>query len=789
LSPEPRTGRPVRLATLAMVILATLAIELAISEPGRPALNVLASAAGLLLAPMLAAAWWLGRTKRDSPVGAGPRRSVQAEGLAEFAAIAFLLVLPFAGQPILAAWSGRGVPLEIVLMASLRNLGLGLAALAHRPACARLAALVSLFLALVASSIGDGMPAVVAVAIYSVAGTTWLMLAYWEGLSPSMGRGRRAGPPLLAVAAWASVVAVLGVAAVAVGPTRAASVLAELVASSGGTGENDPEARGGVNDGDNEVAASKDPRSIGFTESEVYLESERPSLYDSFSEQYGEPIKPKGPQQRMVALGPQDTETKDRPTENLHAGRTFPTVRQRPTRRGGPGAERRAKALVYVKGETPLHLGLAAYDRFDGVTWQEEPHCGQPCPLELIPGEGAWLRLDLPSTRPLAGPVRHQIKIGMLDSSPLPVPSHVTRLRVGSVNRPEFFGWAQAGLLKMVERTVPAGTVIDTESRAIDPRRLRSIQFEEPSRAASGRYLGVPGTLDPGVPALVRSWAGAIPRGWSQVEAVVAGVRGHCVHDHLATAPEGCRDVVGHFLMRSRSGPDYLFASSTAVALRLLGYPSRVMGGYYASPARHDARSRHTPVTAEDAHFWVEVLLPGGIWAAVEPTPGYELLGPALSLGGLISEALGRAWSSLRANAPAILAGLVAAGLLIGFRRQVFDHFATLSWRLSACGPSRDRAIRTLRLVESRSGWAGLARPPGRTPSRWYRSIAPDAPHDLRAGLARLVAMADWASFAPEDATRVPPWSDLDVRSTCSRAVRDWTLGRFRSHHRPPTPR
>ncbi len=596
---------------------------------------------------------------------------------------------------------------------------------------------------------------------------------------------QRSRPPTIAVIVWASAVAVLVVVGVAVGPTRAASILAELVASSGGTGENDPDARSGVNDGDNEVSASKDPKSVGFTESEVYLESERPSLYDSFTEQYGEPIKPKGKQERMIALGQQETKAKERPTENLHAGRTFPTVRQRPNHPTGQGADHQAKALLYVKGETPLHITLAAYDRFDAVTWEEEPHCGQSCPLELIPGEGAWFRLDQVVSQPFAGAVYHQIKIGTLDSSPLPVPSHVTRLRVGSVNRPDFFGWAQSGLLRMVDRSVPAGTVIDTEARTLDPRRLRSTEFPPARPSMSGRYLGVPEALDPEVSSLVRSWAGPTPRGWSQVEAVVAGVRGHCIHDHLASIAEESSDAVGQFLLRSKTGPDYQFASAAAVGLRLLGYPCRVVSGFYASPTRYDPRTRHTPVTAEDVHFWVEVLLPNGVWAAVEPTPGYELMGLALSLGELAMNALRAAWSGLRANIVPIVAGLAGFGLLVGLRRRVLDVIATALWSLARTGQPRDRLIRTLRLVESRSSRAGMPRPPGSTPSRWYRSIATDAPGELRAELERLVAMADWANHAPESSTRPPLWSDFEIHSTFWRVVQGWTLGRFRSHLRP----
>ena len=83
------------------------------------------------------------------------------------------------------------------------------------------------------------------------------------------------------------------VAVAAFGPSRAAVALAGLVPTSGGTDWSDPDARSGVGDGDNEVSASEHPESVGFTESEVYLETDRPSLYDSFNETYGEPFKPK----------------------------------------------------------------------------------------------------------------------------------------------------------------------------------------------------------------------------------------------------------------------------------------------------------------------------------------------------------------------------------------------------------------------------------------------------------------------------------------------------------------
>ena len=97
-------------------------------------------------------------------------------------------------------------------------------------------------------------------------------------------------------------------------------------------------------------------------------------------------------------------------------------------------------------------------------------------PAEAEP-TGTWLRLPPLDAPFLVGAVVHQFKIGTLDSSTMPVPPHLVRFRVGSVNRLDFFGWAQFGIVRMTDRTVPAGTVIDSEARTVDPRRLRSYPF------------------------------------------------------------------------------------------------------------------------------------------------------------------------------------------------------------------------------------------------------------------------------------------------------------------------
>jgi transglutaminase-like putative cysteine protease len=614
------------------------------------------------------------------------------------------------------------------------------------------------------------------------------MRVYWEGLGPASGAG--AGPASrrlpLAGAAW--VLAVVGVlaAVAAVGPSRAATALAGLVPTSGGTDWSDPDARSGVGDGDNEVSASEHPESVGFTESEVYLETDRPSLYDAYNESYGEPFKPKKVE-KMIALGQQDVcKQKERPSENLQAGREFSAVRRKPEPRPRRPGERAARALVYLKGPTPMHLPLTSYSHFDGTAWREEPCCNHHLPAEPE-GSGAWLKLLWPRAAFLAGSVAHQVKIGTLESSPIPMPAHVVRFRVGSVNRLDFFGWAQLGIIRMTDRTVPAGTVIDAESLTVDPRALRSTWFPAQPSNQEDHHLSFQGAyaIDPAVAALARGWAAGRPEGWRQVEAVIEALRRDHVHDRSATAPPGCPDVVAEFLLRTRRGPDYLFASSAAVLLRSLGYPTRVVSGLYAAPGRYDPRTRHTPLTRDDVHFWAEVRLTGGRWIAVEPTPGYELMPPVRPWSEQMVEAFSAAWRWARAHAAGLLAAAVVLGVLAVRRRDVLDVLATIAIGLAPGRDPRHRVLRSLKLIEWRARWAGRARPSGLTLARWYLPVADRAAGEPRSALQGLVRLADWAAHAPEWPGLPAPESE--IRRTCRSALRAWTRSRFR--RKTPSPR
>ncbi|MFO0888146.1 MAG: transglutaminase-like domain-containing protein [Isosphaeraceae bacterium] len=774
----------IRFATFGMAALATACAELAIAEPGVPSGQSLARAA--LWTSLAAAAAKIARGTLARDVRGGGRGGGREATRAHAVVILVILVAfasPFAAEAARLARYGRPGPLEIVLISALRNLGLGLAFLSDRAGFARLAALVSLFLMLAASSVADGPLVLGLLSVYAAVGSLWLALAYWRAMDFRGGPEQRRRLPLGSLTLALGLIGIVGAFA-AVGPTRAAMALAALVPSSGGTDQDDPDARGGVGDGDNEVRGSENPQSVGFTDSDIYLDSDRPTLYDAFNEMYGEPVKPKQ-QHRMVALGNQNViEQRERPSENLQAGREFSAVRRSADQPGRRPADREARALVYVKGPTPLHLPLATYDRFDGHQWLEEPLCERHCPLTRDPADVPWFRIDQFLPEVFSGKVAHQIKIGTLDSSPLPTPAHVHRLRIGQVDRADFFGWSHEGILRMVSRTVPSGTVIETEARVPDPALLRAQGFPTAAYAAS-RHLGMDDgrEIPAAIAALARSWAAEVPRGWGQVEAIVARLRGHATHDNLALVPPDCPDATAHFLLESRRGPDYLFAGAAAVLLRSLGYPTRLVSGLYAAPERYDARTRHTPVTREDVHVWAEVRLHGGAWVAVEPTPGYELMAPVRSWSDLLLAALAAVGRRAKSNASLLALGGVALLSAWRFRRELGDALATLAWEFSQLSDPRLGAIRAFALLERRARWAGWPRPPGRTPRRWFRDLAARQAGGTD-GLERLINLAEWGMYAPADSCPPGSGGDLDPREACRRAVRAWPLSRFRAASR-----
>jgi len=764
MAPDP--DRPARRATFVLLALAYAACEVAAYPDGRP--RPFGVGFGLALFSLAVVVSYL----LPGPGGrARPPRLLTA-------ALAAVLVLPVLIEPVLRTLTDSGFPLELQLVNGLRNLGLALAAAAAWPSFRKLAAVVALFLALFASAMGDQPAIPYLLAALAGAGGVWLVLNHRAGLTEvaagtAAGEVERVGlrlPYREAVVFGLLAVAAAGVAVA--GPKRVMASLGELVPTSGGTGQYDPFARFGTGDGSEEVAGDN-AKAAGMVDSDKMIEDTKDALIDAVSDMFGPPHKPPKERERMVAAGKVDViQNHDKLAENRRPSRDFDTARKGPADGRKPDGTG-PRGVIEVEGRTPLHVRVVAYDRYDSDArrWEEGR---KPEFRPLVPDEDGddWMRAGgKRSAGWYAADDRHRLKVADLKSNLVPTPAMLARVRIRRVDKPNYYAWDYDGVLALAgRRKTPPGIVVHTDCRTLDPGRLPAAAF--PAGAAP-ELLDVPPALRPELDRLAAEWAGAVPRGWPQVEAVLARLRDGYALDRSATAPADHPAPALWFLTDSRRGPDYLFATSAALLLRLLGYPTRVCLGYYAAPAAYDPETGHTPVGTRDLHVWPEVLLSDGQWLVVEPTPGYEVLPPNRSAWERAADAAAGVGRWLARHPVPVVACVLAAAALAARRRRVKDAAFTLAWRLAPGRDWREAVLRALRLIERRGRLAGCPRPPAETLAGWAAALQARAGADP--DLADLVRLGEWAAYAPA----LDPPAAGPVPERCRKVLSRWTVGRL----------
>ncbi|MFQ5351248.1 MAG: DUF4129 domain-containing transglutaminase family protein, partial [Thermoanaerobaculia bacterium] len=80
---------------------------------------------------------------------------------------------------------------------------------------------------------------------------------------------------------------------------------------------------------------------------------------------------------------------------------------------------------------------------------------------------------------------------------------------------------------------------------------------------------------------------------------------------------------IEEFLFNVRAGHCELFASSLVLMLRSQGIPARLVTGYLGT--EYNALEGYHIVRGSNAHAWVEVLIEGGGWRILDPTPAAGL--------------------------------------------------------------------------------------------------------------------------------------------------------------------
>jgi len=241
-----------------------------------------------------------------------------------------VFLLSFLWEP-LARWCwGTGRPLETLMMFSLRNLMLALAAAGCWMRHSVWALIASLFVVIFSAAITTDRAVQVLVAIYAIGGVLWLAARYWDSLRDHLliSESPQSRPRWWLIAG--SMTGILLLVLAGAGDNSVASSLRGWLPSSGGDGGADPFARNGVGDGEALVAGTDDIRSFGPIDDAPFLQDDRPSLYDVFDDRYDEPVPPPKDQDRAVALPPEFASRVERHlhTRTEKAAREFSTLRK-----------------------------------------------------------------------------------------------------------------------------------------------------------------------------------------------------------------------------------------------------------------------------------------------------------------------------------------------------------------------------------------------------------------------------------------------------------------------------
>ena len=300
-------------------------------------------------------------------------------------------------------FGGAGEATELVWLAMLQTAALWQASVSTTARQDWISFLLSCFLMLFGVTTSDRLGMIYIVVPFGFMAAWWLLHQYWQ--SVARGFVAKSTVPLVRLrlgimAVLVCLTGLLGLVAWSSGGVFGA--LDGFMPTSGGKGGSDPAARQGVGDGDMLVAAKDQAYSFGPVESDLFLDSQSPSLYDIATEVYGEPTPIKRQYSRAIALD-QDTKVgKDQSIEAKKQGREFSAMRK-PVDKSLASLPKSSssKAVLQLIGSAPVHLTQQCYDHFDGIQWTQSDDVDLQ-PLLVTP------QLDAISDKPWMKIAHHQ---------------------------------------------------------------------------------------------------------------------------------------------------------------------------------------------------------------------------------------------------------------------------------------------------------------------------------------------------------------------------------------------
>ncbi|MGB7329086.1 MAG: transglutaminase domain-containing protein [Rubripirellula sp.] len=606
------------------------------------------------------------------------------KGMVVFAT-ALLVTTPMIVAVVARAF-GSPIAFEMSGLTAFGTASLAIAISAHRNRTRAMSLVISGFLVLFSTSISDD-PRAVWLAVLWMTVCVWHLVAnHWERIDlclPDSVRptiGVRPASVLIAVA-----LCIIGGLVVQDRFSQHQRLSFGIMPTSGGSKWSDPAARSGVGTGDAVIAAKDHAESFGAVDSEIFLESTEPTLFDMFSDSIGEPKKKKK-WERSQAMGNEKViPMHERVAKSEKGGSSFSTDRL-PPKKHRHFDDAVEAAVVQWDGPTGIRLAMQRYDTFDGVDWTNRASLANDALQRNEIDKHVWFfdsKLRSKAFQEADALEVNLLKVLRLDTTRLPAPMMTAGLHIKDVDRQDFFGIDDDGSLYMPGRDkVPPMTVV----------HLASLKVMEDELLMLSAY--------------------------EQLQSIVHDLRNEFTLDRNATSTTD--DPVAEFLRTGRGG-DHLFATVAALRAREIGLQSRVVTGFYVRPDSYDIAAGHASVTADDVHVWTEIRLDDGRWFEIEPTPGYRKPVYAPSTWLVAKRFVAAHW----------LHGLSivgAFGLLFVTRLIWIEWLLAAGWSLS-WPLGRQRQLRlAMKIVETRAKLIGKQRPLGIPQRDWLESlVASDA--------------------------------------------------------------
>lgn len=606
------------------------------------------------------------------------------------------------------AWRqiGNGNGAEIVMLTCLCWGSVALALNAQQKKQLSLSVVAGGFLTLFTSFISDHPSAVVFAYVWGVLCLWWLVSNQWELVEACPAKEVSRIPfrmPTVLVGA-----AVFGVVVLAFWgriPVLRELQL-ELMPTSGGSKWTDSAASRGVGNGDALVAAKDHALTFGAVDTDFFLDSPKPSLFDVFSDQFGEPVK-KNDAGKAQALSSENVRSDEGKfsESNRASSDTFSTQRTRPKGQSSPD-DLASEALLFWKGDAGVRLAVDRFQTFDGVEWHRDPACQESYEIRSIAfGEKTWFQragfIVQSSVSPFLGSKSEALKFTRYGSPVIPTRAGTQMWSIDMLDRADFFAISQDECLSMPGRKeVPSYTVLRLVNSGMDLQRLESLMAH---CSPGDSHLESPVSCQSEIASLAHSYAQDSERGWQQVCQIIDRLR----DDFRLDAERAMDGLPLKQFIAGKVGPSYMFATLSALMLEHLGYETRLVRGFYVDP-EHETEGEYA-ILSTDAHAWIEINVGHGYWVPLEPTPGYQL--PVYRASW--SYQLYRA----RYRIAMLLAGFFG-GLWVLYRLRflLFEAVCSLLWPIAALSPDRMRLRWLMRILDARFRLAGWRRPAGCTP-------------------------------------------------------------------------